>query len=108
VAQLSTLGVFERMKNIDTFMLFVGVGWICMGIIGLFGRRISLLRRVLFMLMSVFYAAVGFASAYHTNLNTVAGISSSAVFIIMLLLPSIIILLGIKDGYFKRKHDPDA
>ena len=96
------------MKNIDTSMLLVGVAWVCMGIIGLFGRRISWLRRVLFMLMAAFYAAVGFAKAYHTDLSTVVGISSSAVFIIMLLLPSIIILLGIKDGYFKSKHDPDA
>ena len=79
-----------------------------MGIIGLFGQQISWLRRVIFLLMSIFYSAVGFAGAFHTSLGTMTGISPSAVFIIMLLLPSIIILLGIRDGYFKRKHDPDV
>lgn len=79
-----------------------------MGIIGLFGRQISWLRRVIFLLMSVFYSAIGFAGAFHTDLGTMTGIGSSAVFIVMLLLPSIVILLGIRETYFKRKHDPDA
>jgi len=108
VAQLFSLGVSKQMKNIDTIMLFVGAVWIVMGIIALFGRKISWLRRVIFLLMSIFYSAVGFASAFHTDLSTMAGISSSSVILIMLLLPSIIILLGIWDGYSKGKHDPAA
>ena len=71
-----------RMQNIDKFKFAIGVLWICMGIIGLFGRRISLLRRAIFLLMSVFYAAVGFAGAFNTDLSTMTGISSSTVFII--------------------------
>ncbi len=89
-------------------MFFVGVGWIVMGIVSLFARRISWLRRVIFLLMSAFYSSVGFARAFHTDLKTMAGISSSSVIIIMLLLPSMVILLGIRDEYFKRKHDLDA
>ena len=58
----------------------------------------------MFLLMSVFYSMIGFTSALHTDLNTMIGISSSWVIILMLLLPSIVILLGIRDGYFKRKQ----
>ena len=96
------------MQHIEKFKFFIGTLWICMGFIGLIGRRISCLRRVLFMLMSVFYAAIGFAGAFHTDLSALIGISSSAVLIIMLLLPSIIILLGIWDRDFKRKDDPTS
>jgi len=96
------------MKATDTFMFFVGVGWIVMGIVGLFGRRISWLRRAIFLLMSVFYSAVGFTSAFHRDLKTMTGISSSSTIIIMLLLPSVIILLGVRDKYFNRKHDPNV
>jgi len=96
------------MQNIDKFKFFIGALWICMGTIVLFGRRISWLRRLIFMLMSGFYAAVVFAGAFHSDFSAMTGISASTVFIIIMLLPSILILLGIWDGYFKRKHDPDA
>jgi hypothetical protein len=96
------------MTNIDTFMMLVGIAWIVMGIVGLFGRRISWFRRVIFLLMSAFYSAVGFTRAFHGDLSKMTGLSSSSVMIVMLLLPSIIILLGIWDEHFKRKHDPGA
>ena len=60
------------------------------------------------MLMSGFYAAVVFADAFHSDFSAMTGIGAPTVFMIVMLLPSLCILLGIWDGYFKHKHDPNA
>jgi len=79
-------------------MLLVGVEWIGMGIVNLFARRISWLRRVIFLLMSVFYSAVGFTSAFHTDLNRMVGISPSLVVTVWILI-AILFALKILAGY---------
>jgi hypothetical protein len=96
------------MNNSDTYFLLVGAGCLVLGIVGLFTARLSWLRRIIFSLLLVFYSAVSFASAFHTDLSAVTGISWSVIFIMLFFLPSIFICWDIWDEYFKRKHGPDA
>jgi hypothetical protein len=125
VAQLFSLGVFERMKNINTLMLIMGSLWIFMAapfLISLLpiGQRlvqrlelrlkpgartvaeISRLRRVIFIFFCGLYAAVAFASAFQHSIN------SPVVVALMICLPGLYLLLGIWDKQFKSKHEPDA
>jgi hypothetical protein len=61
----------------------------------------SRLRRVAAVLMVGTLASQSFARAFHFNLSTLTGISSSALSVItFFLLPAIVIILGIRD----RKH----
>ena len=94
------------MKNIDIYLLLVGAGCFVMGIAGLFRRRISWLRRVIFLLIFVFCSAVGFASAFHIDFSTMTGISWPVIIIMLFFLIPIYFIWDIWDD--KRKHDPDA
>ena len=113
------------MKYIDTFMLVVGAFWIFMAtpyLISLLPAgqrlakskdvrvkgfadgmaRISRLRRVVYVLFCGLYAAVGFASAFHHSF------SSPAIVLLMILLPGLSLVLGIRDTHFQSRHGPGA
>ena len=133
MAQLFSLGIFERMQNIDIFRLVLGsltslaTVYYLIGIFPAveqrqltFERRIkrgggtiipmSRLMRAFAALMCALFAAQLFAEAFHCNLSTLTGISPSALYsITFLLVPPIVIILGIRDRRrFRRNHDPDA
>jgi len=66
--------------------------------------QISTLRRAVFVLMCAWNAAIGFASAFYTELGTLTGIGAPAVFNILVLFPSLFIVLGILEQIRNRKH----
>jgi cation transporter-like permease len=117
VAQLSTLGIFEHMQNIDIFRLVLGSLMSLVTIyilIGLFPavaqrqltfqRRIkrgganivsmSRLTRAFAGLMCALFAAQVFAEAFHCSLSTLTGISSSALHFTFLLVMLIAVILA--------------
>ena len=70
----------------------------------------SRLMRVFAALTCALFAAQLFAEAFHCNLSTLTGISSSALHLITFsIVPPIVIILGVRHNRrFRRKHDPDA
>jgi len=66
--------------------------------------------RVFAALLCALLAAQLYAEAFHFNLSTLTGISSSILhFITFLLVPPIVIILGMRDrSKWRRNHDPEA
>jgi len=60
------------------------------------------LQRVVFMLLTCLMTTVAFAGAYHRQLDTVIGISSSTACALMMILPGLYFALG----WLRRKKQP--
>jgi hypothetical protein len=114
------------MQNFEKLQFAVGIFWVCMGLyiaIGLIpgiGRRlqewesrlkgrkiiiwISPLRRIVLILMCGFCAAILFTGAFHRNLAEIMGIKSETFILILIFLPSLSVLLGIRDKHVMRRR----